>query len=199
MNAVDMALFTAWLPARPNQDVDRIIKIVGPTASALVKDWAVIAQSLIRKGLSITTQSGRVDDDRSPFVLTIRLATKPFASMGSGCDVLVYLTGTHPEWRRMGLQHWKCADAKTDDQGRFTITDVPPGTYKLVVWHPYIRTQIERTVTIGSKGTVEAHLSVRAPTGRLYANEVLEHGYVRYSVTKEQKKEIELMIHKQEH
>jgi hypothetical protein len=46
---------------------------------------------------------------------------------------------------------------------------------------------------------VEAHLSVRAPTGRLYANEVLEHGYVRYSVTKEQKKEIELMIHKQEH
>lgn len=99
-----MAPFTAWLPARPNQDMDLIIKIVGPAASALVKDWEVIAQSLIRKGLSVTTQSGRIDGDRGTFVLTIRLATQPFYSMGSGCDVLVDLTETDPEWRRMGLQ-----------------------------------------------------------------------------------------------
>lgn len=104
MNAIDMAPFTAWLPARPDQEVDLIVKIVGPTASVLVKDWAVIAQFLIQKGLSVILQSSRVDDDRSPFALTIRLATKPFSSMGSGCDVLVDLTGTDPEWRRKGLQ-----------------------------------------------------------------------------------------------
>jgi hypothetical protein len=89
--------------------------------------------------------------------------------------------------------------AKTDQQGRFTITDVPPGTYKLVVWHPYIRSVVERTVTISPKGTVETNIAVPAPTGRLYANEVLEHDYVRFSVTEEQKKEIEPMVHKQEH
>ncbi len=89
--------------------------------------------------------------------------------------------------------------AKTDEQGRFTITDVPPGTYKLVVWHPYIRTVNEQIITIATKRTTEAILVVPAPTGRLYANEVLEHDYVRYSVTEEQKKEIEPMVHKQKH
>jgi len=89
--------------------------------------------------------------------------------------------------------------AKIDEQGQFVITDVPPRTYKLVVWHPYIRSVIERTVTINSKESVEATIVVQAPTGRLYANEVLEHDYVRYRVTEEQKNEIEPMIHKQEH
>ena len=89
--------------------------------------------------------------------------------------------------------------AKTDEQGRFTVTDVPPGTYKLVVWHPYIRSAIEQTVTIGPKGTVEANIVVPAPTGRLYANEVLDHAYTCYNVTEEAKKEIDPMIHKQDH
>jgi hypothetical protein len=89
--------------------------------------------------------------------------------------------------------------AKTDEQGRFTLTDVPPGTYKLVVWHPYIRTPIEQAVTIGPKETVEAQIAVPAPVGRLYANEVLEHAYTRYSVTEDVQKEIEPMIHKQAH
>ena len=70
--------------------------------------------------------------------------------------------------------------AKTDEQGRFMISDVPPGTYKLVVWHPYIRTAIERTVTVGPAETVNADVVVQAPTGRLYANEVMDHPYVRY-------------------
>jgi hypothetical protein len=76
---------------------------------------------------------------------------------------------------------------------------VPPGTYKLVIWHPYIRTVQEQTVTIGPKETVEAEVVVPAPVGRLYANEVLDHDYVRFGVTEEQKKEIEPMVHKQEH
>ncbi len=104
MNAIDMAPFTAWLPARPNQDMDLIIKIVGPAASALVEDWAVIAQSLIRKGLSVTTQGDRVDGERGTFVLTIRLATKTFYSLGSGCDVLVDLTNMNPKCSRFELQ-----------------------------------------------------------------------------------------------
>jgi len=40
---------------------------------------------------------------------------------------------------------------------------------------------------------------VPAPTGRLYANEVLDHAYTRYNVTEETKKEIDPMIHKQDH
>nr|MBI3612423.1 carboxypeptidase regulatory-like domain-containing protein [Nitrospirota bacterium] len=58
---------------------------------------------------------------------------------------------------------------------------------------------IEHTVTIGPKGTVEAHITVPAPTGRLYANEVLDHAYIRYNVTEETKREIDPMIKKQGH
>jgi hypothetical protein len=83
--------------------------------------------------------------------------------------------------------------AKTNDQGRFTITDVPPGTYKLVVWHPYIRTVNEQTVTIEPKRTTEADFTVLAPTARLYVNEALEHDYGQYGVTEEQKKEIDML------
>jgi len=82
-----------------------------------------------------------------------------------------------------------------DPEQRRTL---PDGTYQLVVWHPYVRTRVERTVTVGPKGTVEADIAVPAPTGRLYANEVLEHDYVRYNVTEETKKEIEPMVEKQE-
>ena len=89
--------------------------------------------------------------------------------------------------------------AKTDEQGRFTLTDVPPGTYKLVVWHPYIRTATEQTVTVAPKGAVQANIAVPAPTGRLYANEVLDHAYTRYNVTEETKKEIDPLVHKQDH
>ena len=39
---------------------------------------------------------------------------------------------------------------------------------------------------------------VPAPTGRLYANEVLDHPYVRYNVPEDVQKEIDPMIHKQD-
>jgi hypothetical protein len=72
------------------------------------------------------------------------------------------------------------------------------GTYKLVVWHPYIRRAVEQTVTIGAKAAVEAQIVVPAPTGRLYANEVLDHPYVRYNVSEELQREIDPMVEKQD-
>jgi len=99
-----MAPFTAWLPARPNQDFDLIIKIVGVAASGLMNDWTYIAQSLIRNGLWVMTQRGRLNREFGDFVLNIRLATRPFYSIGDGCDVLVHLSDTTPEWLNFGLQ-----------------------------------------------------------------------------------------------
>ena len=124
---------------------------------------------------------------------------KQLVNLSKGRRIFVMQCGFHAYMESWGLAVTNPYFAKTDEQGRFTLTDVPPGTYKLVVWHPYIRTVQEQTVTIGTNGTTEAKVMVPAPTGRLYANEVLEHDYVRYSVTEEQKKEIEPMVHKQEH
>lgn len=99
-----MAPLTAWLPARPNQDFDLVVNIVGPGASVLLKEWAPLAQSLTHQGLSVMAQSERLNGEFDDFVLHIRLAAHPFYSMGHGCDVLVHLSDTVPEFRRFGLQ-----------------------------------------------------------------------------------------------
>lgn len=125
--------------------------------------------------------------------------SKQLVNLSKGRRIFVMQCGFHAYMESWGLAVANPYFAKTDEQGRFTMTNVPPGTYKLVVWHPYIRTSIEQTVTIGPKGAVEANIVVPAPTGRLYANEVLEHAYIRYNVPEETKKEIEPMIHKQDH
>jgi hypothetical protein len=124
---------------------------------------------------------------------------KQLVSLSKGRRIFVMQCGFHAYMESWGLAVTSPYYAKTDEQGRFTMTDVPPGTYKLVIWHPYVRTRIEQTVTIRPKGTAEANITVAAPTGRLYANEVLEHAYIRYNVTEETKKEIEPMVHKQDH
>jgi Carboxypeptidase regulatory-like domain len=123
---------------------------------------------------------------------------KQLVNLSKGRRIFVMQCGFHAYMESWGLAIMNPYFAKTDEQGRFTLTDVPPGTYKLVVWHPYVRTTIEQTVTIAPKGTTEANLVVPAPTGRLYANEVLDHGYVRYNVSEETKKEIDPMIQKQD-
>lgn len=124
---------------------------------------------------------------------------KQLVNLSKGRRIFMMQCGFHVYMESWGLAVTNPYFAKTDEQGRFTITDVPPGTYKLAVWHPYIRTVIEQTVTVEPKGTAKAVLAVPAPTGRLYANEVLDHEYVRYSVTEDAKKEIEPMIQRQGH
>jgi hypothetical protein len=122
---------------------------------------------------------------------------KQLVNLTKGRQVFVMQCGFHAYMESWGVAVTNPYFAKTDEQGRFTMTDVPPGTYKLVIWHPYIRRRIEQTVTISPKKAAEATIVVPAPTGRLYANEVLEHDYVRYNVLEETKREIEPMIEKQ--
>ena len=122
---------------------------------------------------------------------------KQLVNLSKGRRIFVMQCGFHVYMESWGLAITNPYFAKTDEQGRFTMTDVPAGTYKLVVWHPYIHTTTEQTVTIGPKGTVEAKIAVPAPTGRLYANEVLDHPSGRYTV--EAQKDIDPIIKKQDH
>jgi hypothetical protein len=124
---------------------------------------------------------------------------KQLVNLSKGRRIFVMQCGFHAYMESWGVAVMNPYFAKTDAQGRFTIPDVPPGTYRLVVWHPYIRKSIEQTVTVGPKATTEANLQVPAPVGRLYANEVLDHAYIRYNVTEDTKKEIDPMIKKQDH
>jgi hypothetical protein len=123
---------------------------------------------------------------------------KELVKLSKGRRIFVMQCGFHAYMESWGVAVKNPYFAKTDEQGQFTIGNVPPGAYKLVVWHPYIRTVNEQTVTIAPKGTTEANIVIPAPTGRLYANEVLDHAYIRYNVTEEQQQEIDPMIKRQD-
>lgn len=43
--------------------------------------------------------------------------------------------------------------------GSFSIKNIPPGTYKIKVWHPFLGTK-EKTVTLSAKGKVEANFEL---------------------------------------
>ncbi|HEY5626658.1 MAG TPA: carboxypeptidase-like regulatory domain-containing protein [Nitrospira sp.] len=124
---------------------------------------------------------------------------KQLVNLSKGRQVFVMQCGFHAYMESWGLAVSNPYFAKTDENGRFSMTDVPPGTYKLVIWHPYVRTAIEQTVTIGPNQKVEANIAVPAPLGRLYANEVLDHPYTRYNIPEEVQKEIDPMIQMQHH
>ena len=161
------------------------------------------ARVLFNVPLPMNSQHPRNFKDRSEAGLYHKHMAGPpmkqLVNLSKGRRIFVMQCGFHAYMESWGVAITNPYFAKTDEQGRFTMTDVPPGTYKLVIWHPYIRTAVEQTVTIGPKGARQASIAVQAPTGRLYANEVMEHAYTRYNVTEETKKEIDPMIHKQDH
>lgn len=84
-----------------------------------------------------------------------------------------------------------------DHEGRFQLTDIPPGTYKLKVWHPYIGDKIEQTVTIEPNTQSSVDVTIEAPTGRLYANQMVENAYVRYTITEDVQSQIVPTLEKQ--
>ena len=87
--------------------------------------------------------------------------------------------------------------AITDQEGKFEIGDIPPGTYKVTIWHPYLREAYEQIVTVKPKEAVTVEFKVTAPTGRLYANQMVENAFVRYTITEDVQSQIVPTLEKQ--
>lgn len=99
-----MTPFSAWLPARPNQDFDLTVKIVGRSALGLIDELATIAQALTLHGCQVMVQTGRLNGGSGHLVLSLRIASRQFYSMGHGCDVVVYLDQGPLKFWQFGLQ-----------------------------------------------------------------------------------------------
>ena len=67
-------------------------------------------------------------------------------------DEFLIKCNLHPFLQTRGFMVDNPYYAISDDEGTFTLKDVPPGTYEVLAWHPFIPTQ-KGTVTIG-EGTV---------------------------------------------
>ena len=51
--------------------------------------------------------------------------------------------------------------AKTDDNGRYTIAGVPPGSYTLVVWHAGKLTAAPQSITVGAGKATTANFELK--------------------------------------
>lgn len=78
------------------------------------------------------------------------------------------------------MESWAVAVANpyytiTDVNGAFSIDQVPPGTYRLLIWHPQTGPMLERTVMVGARGVTSVSLSLPAPQGHRSAFEVMDN------------------------
>lgn len=65
--------------------------------------------------------------------------------------------------------------ALTDEHGKFSIDNIPPGTYQLVVWHPQTGPGTTTMVTVQADGKLVRQLSLPAPKGNRTAYKVLDN------------------------
>jgi hypothetical protein len=117
--------------------------------------------------------------------------------MTKGREIFVMQCGFHAYMESWALVVDHPYVAITDQDGRFEIGDVPPGTYTIKIWHPYVREPYEQRITIKPKESAAVDIAVAAPTGRLYANQMVENAYVRYTVTEDVQSTITPTLEKQ--
>jgi hypothetical protein len=108
---------------------------------------------------------------------------KQLVGMTKGRRVFVMQCGFHAYMESWGLAMENPYYAMTDQDGRFEIGDIPAGTYKMVIWHPYLGGAKEQTITIQPKSHAKVDINIPAPTGRLYANAMVDRPYTRYGIT----------------
>ncbi|WP_447973409.1 carboxypeptidase-like regulatory domain-containing protein [Nitrospira sp. Kam-Ns4a] len=95
--------------------------------------------------------------------------------MTKGRRIFVMQCGFHAYMESWGFAVENPYYAITAPDGSFTLSDVPPGEYTLVAWHPQGGPVLEQRVTVAPKGTVQVNFSFKAPTGRRSAHEVVEN------------------------
>ncbi len=89
-----------------------------------------------------------------------------------GRNVFVMQCGFHPYMFSWGLVVNNPYYSITKEDGKFTITDVPPGEYTLVTWHPGMNKFLEQQVTVEANQPASAQFEYQSPQGRRSVHEI---------------------------
>jgi len=113
-----------------------------------------LTKSQLLKKVTVANRAGKV-------------MTQP-VKMRKGRNIFVMQCGFHAYMESWGVAVDHPYYTLTDKDGHFMISDIPPGTYQVSVWHPMVSQEF--TVTIESGETSQQDIRFEAPKGRLYAN-----------------------------
>jgi hypothetical protein len=100
---------------------------------------------------------------------------KQVIHMTKGRRFFVMQCGFHAYMESWGLAVENPYYQVTGSDGRFSLTDVPPGDYTLNVWHPGVGTVLEQKITVPANGTAQADFNFEPPKGRRSAHEIAEN------------------------
>ena len=93
-----------------------------------------------------------------------------------GRNVFVMQCGFHPYMFSWGLVAENPYFSITKEDGKFRITDIPPGEYVLAAWHPGVKKFLEKMVIGQSEPDVTpAQFTFQSPQGRRSAHEIEEN------------------------
>ncbi len=92
--------------------------------------------------------------------------------MTKGRRIFVMQCGFHAYMESWGLAVDNPYYALTGEGGTFTLTDVPPGEYTLMAWHPGLGTMRQKKVMVTEKGMSTVDFTFEAPKGRRSVHEI---------------------------
>ena len=96
-------------------------------------------------------------------------------NMTKGRKFFVMQCGFHAYMESWGLAVANPYYQLTGGDGLFSLTDVPPGDYTLMAWHPGVGTVLEKKITVPAKGAAQAEFVFESPKGRRSAHEIAEN------------------------
>lgn len=104
-----------------------------------------------------------------------------------GSDEFIMKCNLHPFLQTHGLFVDNPYYTITDSQGRFEIKDIPPGTYEVTAWHPYLPAETG-TITIepGKAAALDFQFESEKIRRKLYSNDTKGYRFNTWFDSKEQ-------------
>ena len=87
-------------------------------------------------------------------------------------NIFVMQCGFHPYMFSWGVVLDNPYYSITKEDGVFELSDIPPGEYKVVVWHPGMKAYLKETVKIEAGKTSTVNFQYTSPKGRRSAHEM---------------------------
>ena len=92
-----------------------------------------------------------------------------------GRNIFVMQCGFHPYMFSWGVVVKNPYYAITKEDGRFELTDVPPGEYTLTVWHAGMKKYLDQKITVPANGTVSHDFQYESVKERRSVHEMQEN------------------------